>query len=291
MNDPFSLYGNERYSTIRHIPHLSFPLMLIMQASSYCNFNCRQCPRVVKVPRRQITGLGNGFMEPALVRKAAEQFKDQPAFLGTLFALYGEPLMNPHIVHMVEIVKAAGKKVQITTNALLLSEEMSRQLIDAGLDKIKFSFQGTTENAYSFWRNTPHYHRVLENIFGFLELREKRGANVFVQVGTSVAEDSDEEIGAFLSFWKDKVDDVYYDATGMLHLLDQDYIKAKGVSTYGRAAHRAVLRHFFPNVGSLQRPGALFAWMTRNIAWEASTINPLARSGTVRIFGITDAGL
>jgi MoaA/NifB/PqqE/SkfB family radical SAM enzyme len=227
MNDPLSLYSHERYGTIHQAPHLDFPLMLILQASSYCNFTCRQCPRVVKVPRRSATGLGEGFLQPEVVRKAAEEFRGRPAFLGALFALYGEPLMNPRIVELVKIVKDAGKKVQITTNGLLLSEELSRRLMDAGLDKIKFSFQGTTERAYSFWRNTTSYSQVMRNILAFLELREKRSAPVFVQVGTSVAEDSDEDIEAFLSFWKPKVDDVYYDATGMLHLQDQDYVKGK----------------------------------------------------------------
>jgi len=191
---------------------------------------------VVKVPRRKITGLNDGNMDTALIQKVADEFKHVDAFLGVLFALYGEPLMNRHIAEMVRIVKASGKRTQITTNGLLLDENMAHSLIDAGLDKIKFSFQGTTEKEYAFWRNTTHYQKVVRQVTSLLELRAKLGAGLFVQIGTSVANDTDEEIVAFLDFWTDKVDHVYYDATGMLHIENQDCIKGKTFQ------HRAVRR-------------------------------------------------
>jgi MoaA/NifB/PqqE/SkfB family radical SAM enzyme len=174
-----------------------------------------------------MTGLNEGFMDLDLVKKVANEFQHQASFMGVLFALYGEPLMNRSIVEMVQAVKAAGKRVQITTNGLLLTDELSRKLMDNGLDKIKISFQGTTEKEYAFWRNNPYYKKIICQIENLLELRAKLGVELFVQIGTSVANDSDEEISAFMDFWKDRVDNVYYDATGMLHLSDQPYVKGK----------------------------------------------------------------
>lgn len=51
----------------------------------------------------------------------------------------GEPLLNKNIVNYIKIAKENGHKVGLTTNATLLSSELSKQLIDSGLDKIIFS--------------------------------------------------------------------------------------------------------------------------------------------------------
>ena len=227
MKDPFLLYSTEEYAQIHNMPTIAFPKMLIMQASSYCNFDCLQCPRQTKVERRKVTGMGNGYLPVDLLAKAADEFKDEPSFLGVLFALYGEPLMNRNIAEMVRIVKAAGKKVQITTNACLLDEETIVRLCDAGIDKIKISFQGTTEKEYGFWRNNPHFDRVNANIMKLLQIREQRKAGLYVQIGTSVANDTDEEIESFVKKWRGVVDNVYYEPTGMLHIQDKDYVKGK----------------------------------------------------------------
>lgn len=222
-----SLYTTEEYQHLHSQPTIPFPKMLIMQASSYCNFACLQCPRQLKVKRRDITGLGNGCMNMDLVQKASDEFKSQESFLGVLFALYGEPLMNKDIVEFVKIVKNSGKKVQITTNAFYLTEEMSIALIRAKLDKIKISFQGATEEEYTFWRNNLHYKKIIAHIENLIQLREKLQSNLYIQVGTSVANDTDEQIREFVEYWGKRVDNVYYDPTGMLHLQDKDYVKGK----------------------------------------------------------------
>ena len=77
MRDPMTVYSTAEYKEVHNKPTISFPKLLIMQASSYCNFNCLQCPRQVKVPRREITGLGNGFMQTDLIKKAAEEVKNE----------------------------------------------------------------------------------------------------------------------------------------------------------------------------------------------------------------------
>ncbi len=148
MIDPLLLYSTKEYREIHKFPTIPFPKMLVMQASSFCNFTCLQCPRQTKVARRYVTKLGQGYLEPTLVTKLADEFKIEPSFIGVLFALYGEPLMNKNIVEFVRIIKEAGKRVQITTNGFFLDDNMICQLLGAGLDKIKISFQGTTKNEY-----------------------------------------------------------------------------------------------------------------------------------------------
>ncbi|KPA15165.1 radical SAM protein [Candidatus Magnetomorum sp. HK-1] len=225
MKDPMLLYSTEEYKNIHKNKCISFPKMLIMQPSSFCNFSCLQCPRQIKVEKRNLTGLGNGYMQPDILQKVSDEFKNEDSFLGVLFALYGEPLMNKHIVDFVKIVKNAGKKVQITTNGFFLSEKLIKLLLSAGLDKIKISFQGTTEKEYSYWRNNSHYQEILKNIDALIDISKEIKPDLYIQIGTSVANDSEKDIANFISYWSKKVNNVYYEATGMLHIQDKDYIQ------------------------------------------------------------------
>ena len=238
MKDPLSLYTTEEYNDIHNKPVTHFPKMLIMQASSFCNYTCLQCPRQIKVDRRKITGLGEGFLEVDLVQKVANEFKSEDSFLGVLFALYGEPLANKNIVEFVRIVKNSGKNVQITTNASYLDEQMAHSLIGAGIDKIKISFQGATKEEYSFWRDNQYYDKIISNIEKLILIREKLKSRLYIQIGTSVANDTDEQIEEFVNYWRSRVDNVYYEPTGVLHIQDKDYIKDKTFK------HQAVQRTY-----------------------------------------------
>jgi len=157
-------------------------------------------------------------MTPEIFKKIADEAGTQPNFIGFLFALYGEPLMNPHMVDLIKIVKKSGKKSQITTNAVLLEEEMVVDLINAGVDKIKVSFQGTTQEEYEFWRRRGSYETTMNNVHTLLDVRKRMKSDVYVQIGTSVCGDSDDDIRAFLDYWESRVDNIYYDYTGLSHV-------------------------------------------------------------------------
>lgn len=221
--DPMSLYGTEAY---RHVHDLSklqpYPTLIVVMASSLCNLHCRMCPRESKVPRREITGLGNGQMSVDIMRKVIEESAEYKNFIGYIFALYGEPLMNPKMVDIVRLVKASGKNVQITTNGTFLNEKKIRALLAAGIDKIKISFQGASKREYELWRRKGDYDLVVANIHRLLEIREEMAANTFIQIGTSFCGDTDDEIASFLGYWHGKVDHIYYDYTGLSHIHFED---------------------------------------------------------------------
>lgn len=61
---------------------------------------------------------------------------------GVRFIRWGEPTMHPDYIEIIRKVKEAGAITHINTNGLLLDEDQMRQLVEAGLDSIKFSFQG-----------------------------------------------------------------------------------------------------------------------------------------------------
>lgn len=223
--DPLKLYyAEEYYRPIENGPSEN-PLLLILQASSHCNFNCIMCQRNVKVARRKVTGLGEGHMSTQLVKKLAEECRDFKNFLGFLLALYGEPLLNPNIVELVKIIREQGILVQLVTNGSKLTEDMMRKLIDAGLNKIKISFQGASREKYKLWRNQDSYDQLSSTIKSLVKIRDEMGSDLFIQVGTSSADDTMEEIDLFVKYWEQIVDHVYWNYTILLPVKETEAVK------------------------------------------------------------------
>jgi MoaA/NifB/PqqE/SkfB family radical SAM enzyme len=82
------------------------------------------------------------------------------------FGGFGEPLFHPKIVNMVARAKALGTTVELITNGTLLTQEMSRQLIGAGLDMLWVSLDGATPESYADVRLGAALPEVLTNLRG-----------------------------------------------------------------------------------------------------------------------------
>lgn len=81
-------------------------------------------------------------MDPALFRTALESRPDtvESIFFGGM----GEPLVHSAIIDMVSQAAAKNLRVELLTNATLLDPEMSRRLIEAGLDMLWISADSFT---------------------------------------------------------------------------------------------------------------------------------------------------
>jgi len=223
--DPVKLYQTKEYYDDIRKNLVDFPVLLLLEGSAYCNMTCIMCLRRLHVPERDKTGLGVGHMSLDLIKKIVEECKGRKQFLGIHFAEFGEPLMNPKISEMVSFISKAGIKSQIVTNGLLLNDEMIKSLIDSGLTKIKVSFQGATPEKYKFWRNNDFYDNIVKNVHNMVKIRNNMGSDLFIQVGTSSCDDTEEELKQFMDYWNQIVDHVYWNYTGLLHMKGDPLIK------------------------------------------------------------------
>jgi len=225
--DPVNLYMTDAYHKNLEIYAQGFPIMLILQLSSFCNYECIMCKRQVLVKERTVTGFNNGHMSLELIKELTNQCKDKVGFLGFQFALYGEPMMNPEFLSIVEHIKSKNIKLQLVTNGSFLTSEMANSLIDLGLDKIKISFQGATKERYQFWRASKRYDEIVNNVKELVELRNSKKSKLFIQVGTSSCDDSEEELKDFISQWSSVVDNCYWNYSALTHVLDDPLIQGR----------------------------------------------------------------
>lgn len=154
-------------SKLEDLVPLPEPFVLMIDPSSSCNLRCLFCP-TGNTDLISSTGRFQGFMELKLFEKIISDLKDFNGQIKTL-RLYkeGEPLVNPFFHKFVELAKKSNKfkKIDTTTNGILLTRELSRKIIDSGIDQINISINGlSAEQYYSLTKVHLNFDRMVDEI-------------------------------------------------------------------------------------------------------------------------------
>ncbi len=85
----------------------------------------------------------------------------------------GEPLLHPRLGDMVSLAKEHGCHVGFSTNATLLTPEISSDLMKRGLDWIAYSVDGATSRTYEEIRRGASFENVIFHVHEMEEIRRK----------------------------------------------------------------------------------------------------------------------
>ncbi|MDI6848786.1 MAG: radical SAM protein [Candidatus Saccharicenans sp.] len=161
---------------------------LYIEPTSGCNLKCQTCIR-------NTWNEPFGSMSLALFERLCRQIKEQPFLQSVMLAGFGEPLFHPEVVEMVcRLKEAARVSVEITTNGTLLNEEMSDRLLEAGLDRLWVSFDGTSETSFDDIRRGASFRLVLKNVQGMRELAAKKNRPLAIGISFVVMRDNIDDI-------------------------------------------------------------------------------------------------
>ena len=129
---------------------LESPFVLMVDPSSSCNLRCLFCP-TGDTSLIQSTKRFQGYMELDVYKKIISDLDQFEGKIKTL-RLYkeGDPLVNPNLVEFIEIAKRSSKieRIDTTTNAIILNKNISKRLINSGIDQINISINGVSSQQY-----------------------------------------------------------------------------------------------------------------------------------------------
>jgi radical SAM protein with 4Fe4S-binding SPASM domain len=113
---------------------------------------------------------------------------------------------------MVKYAKDKGIiDVYFNTNATLLKEAEINRLIEAKLDRISISFEGTTKEIYEKYRVGARYEDALSNIKLLRLIRDSRGLSYpQIRVQTVLLPELKDSFPQYVEFWKTIADEVAY---------------------------------------------------------------------------------
>lgn len=138
----------------------SFPPLMHVELTNVCNLKCPICPRT-KMTRKQ------GFISIELVDKIISETRSKTEFV-TLNS-WGESILHPEIDTIGCKFKDAGFKIQLSTNATLLTPDRQDKLLKSGIDFLLLSIDATSEETYNQVRSGGDYTKTIANIESFLK--------------------------------------------------------------------------------------------------------------------------
>lgn len=180
----------------------SVPPSVQIEPTNVCNLRCTTCPG-------SRSACARGFMEMDLFEKIATE----AAGLGVKrihLYLRGEPLLHPKITEMIAFIKAHGMAVHFATNATKMTPELSTAMLLAGMDsadQLTVSFLGHSKASHEATMVGVDHDQVVDNVLGLVRLRRELHVNgPVVEVIFNAPPENQHESGAFLEFWRGKVD-------------------------------------------------------------------------------------
>jgi hypothetical protein len=89
---------------------------------------------------------------------------------------WGEPLLDKTLAGKIKTAKDLGfKGVGFATNCTELDEDVSKKLLEAGLDTILCGIDGIDKETHEGIRIGTNFERIVENVKRFIGLRNKTG--------------------------------------------------------------------------------------------------------------------
>jgi MoaA/NifB/PqqE/SkfB family radical SAM enzyme len=250
-----------RYIQYRlHSPRpLAYPDRMYLESTNACNLRCIMCPI-----GRGLSQRPKGYLDWDLFRQIIDEMA--PHVSMTTLHIWGEPLLHPRIVDMIAYCRQRGLHAELSTNAVLLTPELSRAILDAGLGAIYLCLDGTTAETYEQVRREATFEQTCAHIRAFLELRNAGGyARPLTKLQIIELAPTVEQIEAFKQIWNvpgvDRVNVKAFDSWGD-QISDISALRPEGGSET-RAPKRPALppRFACPNL-----------WYHAHIYWDGTLV-------------------
>lgn len=178
-----------------------FPKTVLIDTISYCNLRCSMC--VHKEMKRK-KGIMAWDLFTKIIDEIAEENKDARVWM----VFFGEALIlkkrKPTIFDMITYAKSKGlTDVVLNSNANLMDEDASRELISSGLDAIYIGIDAFKPETYAKIRVGGNYGKTVQNTINLMNLKKlthSKKPEIFVQfVEMDMNQDEKKD---FIEFWK-----------------------------------------------------------------------------------------
>lgn len=183
-----------------------FPIFLDIEVTSDCNLKCPFCATTFRAKK-----IKKGYIDFDIMKKIIDEGAEKGLY-GIKFNIRGEPLLHPRLHDFVGYAKDKGLiDVYFNTNGVLLTEEVSKRLIGARLDRITISAEGYTKNVYERYRVGSDFEQVVNNVKTLQALKKKSGAKrPKVRIQTVMLPELEPYFEEYRAFWSDLADEVSF---------------------------------------------------------------------------------
>jgi len=154
-------------SQITNTPAISgLPISISVEPTTSCNLRCPECPSGLRSFTRP-----TGMLQQKMFEKTIDQLKDTLTYL--TFYFQGEPYLNPQFLEMVKYASSQRIYTATSTNAHFLKDDVARQTVESGLDRLIISIDGTSQDTYESYRVGGDLTKVMEGTRNIIAWKKK----------------------------------------------------------------------------------------------------------------------
>ena len=181
---------------------------IVMEVFGGCNYTCQMCPQ-------SNPGRGSSF-----TRKMP--LKDFEKILDDIIPKYGkpqinlegsgEPTMAKDLPKYIEAVKKRGLKCFMYCNGARLKGQFMKDVVNAGIDFVRFSVIGYNKIKYKEWMNIDNFDLIIDNVSEIISYKKQNKLNLDVSTYHLITDNNQIkfEINEYQNNVINKVDSIGY---------------------------------------------------------------------------------
>ncbi len=154
---------NEREGDLILHPRVPDARKLYIEVTTGCNLQCSTCIR-------NVWGDPIAPMKQTTFENILASLDGLPELKRVIFTSFGEPLTHPRIMDMIADVRARGLDVSLGSNGLLLTPQVSKELVKLGVDRLVVSVDGVKPETYEEVRGAE-LAKVLQHLQQLNEIK------------------------------------------------------------------------------------------------------------------------
>jgi hypothetical protein len=175
-----------------------FPKYIQIETTILCNGNCVFCPQN-ELTRRPV------YMEERVWKKII----DESSGRGVIYRpfLVNEPYIDHRLGEIIRCIRQdKTAKIELNSNGHFVSRELVTETLEAGIDWMRFSVDGFSEETYKKSGRGINYYKVVDDVHFFIKERDRLKSSCFVEVRMIGLDDNKHEQKNFLDYWNEYAD-------------------------------------------------------------------------------------
>lgn len=172
---------------------IAFPHILHVGVTTHCNLHCPACPRGTNSLGRKAEHL-----DYAQYRRAIDQLSDSLLFM--LFWDWGEPMLHPQFIEMIEHASARSIRTVISTNGnVMYPRKKLQRLIAAKPSTIIVCVDGADQTSYESYRAGGKLVNTLQTIQQIKQLKTELGQlEPLIEFRSLATKENESQLGGLL---------------------------------------------------------------------------------------------
>lgn len=171
-----NLFCNGQIEYIRELTREA-PFILEIETTNICNSACSFCSYAYSKRKKGVMGM-------QVFQKVVEDYVQMGGGAVNLTPIDGDPLLDPHLIERIQILKKHKETQQImmTTNLIALnkySDQEIRHLLE-DLYLIKLSIGGLDRETYQSMFNVDCFPQVMSGIDRLLKIRDELSSSAYI---------------------------------------------------------------------------------------------------------------